>query len=206
MWSPVNQTWPRCSSSSTNKWPTSRVSTTDWLSLEIWIWEFDFQREFTCWLCTSQMKAIRFRSTEYPNFDPYALQNGSDIALLKLQEPLQIQTRKLELACLDFNFKNMTENQPLLFTGFGVWNGESSIHLNNFRLLIKINWIQLHINCNLLTSVNSKPFHSYRDRPEQNGTCAILLLRDHEHGPVRQHHRGQSAQEPRPGLVSRVEF
>ena len=59
---------------------------------------------------------------EHPDFDPYDLQNGSDIALLQLQQPLKIQTRKVELACLDFNFEKMVEGQPLLFTGFGVWN------------------------------------------------------------------------------------
>lgn len=59
---------------------------------------------------------------EHPDFDPYKLENGSDIALLQLATPLEIQTRKIELACLDFNFDKMVENQPLLFTGFGVWN------------------------------------------------------------------------------------
>lgn len=63
---------------------------------------------------------------EHPDFDPYNLEDGSDLALLQLQEPLVIRKREIELACLDLGFENSTENQPLLFTGFGVFNGENS--------------------------------------------------------------------------------
>lgn len=64
---------------------------------------------------------------EHPDFDPYNLDDGSDLALLQLVEPLVIKKRSIELACLDLEFENSTENQPLLFTGFGVFNGEQFI-------------------------------------------------------------------------------
>ena len=61
---------------------------------------------------------------EHPDFDPYNLESGSDLALLELSKPLVLQKRKIELACLDLAFEKSDEKQALLFTGFGVWNGE----------------------------------------------------------------------------------
>lgn len=70
---------------------------------------------------TQELARVNFFK-EHPDFDPYNLENGSDIALLQLQAPLVLKKREVELACLDLNFKNTTQNQPLLFTGLGVWN------------------------------------------------------------------------------------
>lgn len=73
---------------------------------------------------------------EHPDFNPYDLESGNDLALLQLSKPLVLKKREIELACLDLNFVNSTQNQPLLFTGMGVFNGRRLFLDHDFLRII----------------------------------------------------------------------
>lgn len=58
----------------------------------------------------------------HPDFNIYKVDNGSDLAFLRLAMPVVLQKRKIELACLDLDFKETEPDQLLMASGYGVVN------------------------------------------------------------------------------------
>ena len=55
----------------------------------------------------------------HPDFNSYRIENGSDVAIVRLKKPLDLQKRKIELACLGLDLKRTTKT-PLICTGYGM--------------------------------------------------------------------------------------
>ena len=56
----------------------------------------------------------------HPDFSAYRIDNGSDAAIIKLQKPFDLQRGKIELACLELNFKKTAKPQKMSCIGYGV--------------------------------------------------------------------------------------